>query len=348
MNTRMPKSIALRECIREAWCSGPFRSKKQVVVAIFKKWRAADKDENSDWRHGSGKKSNLQSPDPDQPNPSSTWSKYEEGTSPQNYQGWCMVAEVLGVDVEQIIEPAKEPKLDVPTDVFQTMPGDVPLHRLANLEVSSPTPLKGRNTINTEAGVRQPLAMSIKPIFGTLRNEGLYDQNDNLLATANIEAIYAHVIVETEDKNMDVLDGIGFNGEQVLADVLKCRYVGESNGRLYFEVSAARTSKTLAGISPALPNFVALEGVFNKEDWMGIGIEKGGLQILEFSKDGDAPTSDLNLRDQIKRHVLSRGIDLGNSDGSNHNIHLTARRFFMKRSLESEQTKEGPNDAGNK
>ncbi len=156
---------------------------------------------------------------------------------------------------------------------------------------------------------------------------------------------YAHVIVETNDQHMDVLNGAGFDGEKCFAGNLNCRYGGEHNGRLSFEIAAAKAGTTLAGSSLTIENFVELEGEFNKDDWVGIGIETGGIQILEFAEGNGAPSAKLDLRSQIKRQVLNRGIILDNDGSGHHGIRLTARRFFMKRWLDTNENSPGGQNA---
>lgn len=336
MNIPKPNTKALRQRMSDICAAGPVRKKKQLVAAIFQRWSEEDANDASSWRHGSGKRTNAKVPNPDQKNPLAAWAKYEDGTYPQNFEGWSMVAEILSLDVSEIIQKEAQGSTETlgSNAVFRSMPGEAPLFRLANLDVLAPSPMKGRNAVNTDQGVRQALALSIKPIFGTLRNEVLHDSAGNLIATANVEAVYAHVVINTVDQNMDVLDGIGFHGEYDCAETLRCRYGGEREGQVFFEISPASSKKSLAGTSLTMENFVALEGEFRSEDWIGVGFESGGLQIQEFSSDDQAPSSKLSMREQIKRQVLNQGINLGNTEEGVHNIHLSARRFFMKRAFE--------------
>ncbi|MEP3845547.1 MAG: hypothetical protein ABJM43_09420 [Paracoccaceae bacterium] len=275
------------------------------------------------------------------------WAKYEDGTHPQNHQGWCLVAEVLGVAVTEIVEAQPVSPEQRTVIKFQSSPGETPLHRLANLEVSAPTPLKGRNTINTDEGERQPLALSVKPIFGTLRNEEISDPDGKLLASANIEVTYAFIVVETKDDFMDILDATGFDGEVNVSGVMNCRYGGENENRNYFEISAASARGSLAGTSLTLDNFIELEGVFNRDDWIGIALEAGGLQLMEFSTGIVGETGDLDLRSQIKRQVLNRGLVIGSTHEEQHKLRLTARRYFMRRHLDDAGDLKGGERASN-
>lgn len=344
MSKIRPRTEAIRLRIDAACRSGPLRSKKEVAHAILKKWHDEHNSLENEWSHGSGKRINARAPNPDQINPQATWAKYEDGTYPQNHLGWRMVADILGVSVAEIVdfEPTSQEQSGVGR--FQSAPGEAPLHRLANLEVSAPRPLKGRNTIDTDTDARQPLALSVKPIFGTLRNEEILDPEGKLLASANVEVAYAYIIVDTNDEFMDVLNGAGFDGETTIAGMLSCRYGGEHDGRNYFELSAKNVRGSLAGTAPTLEDFIELEGIFNKDDWIGVAVESGGLQLREFSTGAERPHEDLDLRTQIMRQILNRGLMIEKTENEQHTLKLTARRYFMRRHLqETEDTKDQGN-----
>ena len=231
---------------------------------------------------------------------------------------------------------------DSPHVTFPAMPGEqVSLTRLANLDVAAPKALKGANAVHAELNRRQPIGLSVKPIFGTLREEELYDPDGKLLAIADIEAVSAYIMIETSDPYVEVLAGMGVDGEELVIGTIVCRYQGRINGRVQFEIMAVRTDSanrtTLAGTSQTLSGLVDLEGVFDEDDWIGIGIDRAGLDIVKLSLisgDEDVTSGRLSLESQIKRQVLKQGIELMPESELRQDVRLAAKWYFMKRILE--------------
>ena len=180
----------------------------------------------------------------------------------------------------------------------------------------------------------QAIDLSIKPIFGTLRNEELLSPSGDILAICDVELSYAYVVIEATDVNMGIIDGLGVNGDEVLVGSIYCRYLGAENGRILFEVSPGRSRRSLAGTAQTLKNFVAMEGVFHESDWIGIGIDSGSMLIVSL-KSSDLERSETGnsaiLRSQIKREILRRGINSQIQNSGARDSTVAARCFFMKR-----------------
>lgn len=245
-----------------------------------------------------------------------------------------MAAKILNAPLETIVELQDRHTEDTPNIVFPSAPGEAPLSRLGNLDVSAPNPKRGGNRVHTDDDRVQALALSVRPIFGTQRNEDIFDPDGKLIATGDFEIFYAYILIDTADPNMSVMNGVGVNTDEVSIGGITIRYLGKEDGRILFEIAACKPRTTLAGTSQTVMDLVALEGVFHKEDWIGIGIDKGGLQIVRLNVD-DADANDTNaapsLRNQLKRQILSRGIDLQTEGNSVNETKLTARRYFMRR-----------------
>ena len=161
------------------------------------------------------------------------------------------------------------------------------------------------------------------------------------MATGDFEVRYAFIVVATDDPNMGVLAGVGVDGEQVSQDGITYRYLGKEDGKVLFEISASKPRTTLAGTAQTVTDLVTLEGNFNKEDWIGVGISNGGLQNVRLNLNSaetvDADTTP-SLQNQLKRQILSRGIDFRSPENPHQNTKLTARRYFMKRLFDESDT----------
>ncbi|TQM92415.1 hypothetical protein [Roseinatronobacter monicus] len=325
-----------------------YTTKESIAYAILQRWHAEHHDAGSGWTHGIGKKAGPP-PDPSRENRHAAWARYyaDNGSTPQNIGGWRMAAEVLGIEVEKIVtfsdsSPSKPD--DFPT-VYPRMPGETPLFELANLDVAEPYPIKGANVVFAEDDRRQDIGLSARPTFGTLRDEELSDPDGNLLAVADLEVTYANLIVHTADEHMSLLGGIGIDGEEERAGLI-CRYngPGQDDKKIHFEVRLAESKDesqptrlrrdTLAGMSVELSNIVELRGKFTQDDWIGIGIKTGAIQIVsfEFLAPSEENTQNVySFKSQVKRQVLKRGLELDENDGSHRRIRLASQKYFMKR-----------------
>ena len=233
--------------------------------------------------------------------------------------------------------------------VYRPMPGRTPLIDLANVDVSEPSPIQGANAVYGNQDRRQAIGLTVRPSFGTLRDEELIDPNGTLLAIADLEVSYANIIIFTADEDIAVLSGIGLNGEEKRGSIT-CQYKGTDGRQTVFEVRPVKVEHegasphphrmTLAGISVGLANLAAIEGKFTQEDWVGVGLKTGGLEIVSFyypeqSKSDEKDT--YSLKDQIKRQVLKRGIQIEENESSRGEIHLASKKYFMKRIFDENQ-----------
>lgn len=331
-----PRAAAIRACTDELLKAHKHLSREKIAHAILQRWHDEHYATKSGWSHGIGKKSGGKPPDPNpkQGNCNAAWSAYVNGSRPQNLEGWRMAAEVLKVPLETIVELQYQQGEEAPHVVFSSAPGEAPLSRLGNLDVSAPNPKKGGNRVHTDDDREQALALSVRPIFGTQRNEDIFDPDGNLLATGDFEICYAYILIDTADPNMSVMGGVGVNTDEVSMGGITIRYLGKEDGRILFEIAACKPRTTLAGTSQTVMDLVTLDGVFHREDWIGVGIDKGGLQIVRLNindADSDESKAAPSLRNQLKRQILGRGIDLQTEGNSLTETKLTARRYFMMR-----------------
>ncbi len=330
-----PKSAEIEKQMSALISKGEYRTKTCIARAIFDEWRRAHNSEEDSWRHGTGKVNNRDLPDPDQKQPLASWSAYVKGTREQNLEGWKMVANVFQVPVHRIVEIEQRSMTSERAFYSQSAPGEGPLSKICNLDISKPFPRKGANAVSDLEGGVQAIALSAKPIFGTLRDEEIYDPDGNLIAEVDVEATRVNVLVKTVDPNMDVIDGIGFEGGEVVKGSIRCRYLGNQDGYFEFELSAETEIETLAGTTQTLDELVALEGTFHRDDWIGLEVERGGLKIVSLVEtDDDVPPTgiDLKLKNQLKQQILGRGIAFDNQEHrSSPKSAIAVLKYFMRR-----------------
>jgi hypothetical protein len=330
-----PKSAEIEKQMFALISAGEYKTKTCIARAVFDVWRKAHNSEELSWRHGTGKVNNRDVPDPDQSQPLSSWTAYVKGGREQNLDGWKMVANVLQVPVHRIVEIERRSMTSERAFYSQSAPGEGPLSKICNLDISKPFPRKGANAVSNLEGRLQAVALSAKPIFGTLRDEEVYDPEGNLVTEADVEATRVNILVKTVDPHMDVIDGIGFEGGEVVKGSIRCRYLGNQDGYFEFELSAEAEIETLAGTTQTLDELVALEGTFHRDDWIGLEVERGGLKIVRLAEtDTDvAPTGiDRELKNQLKQQILSRGIVFDDQEqSSSRKSAIAVLKYFMRR-----------------
>lgn len=330
-----PNSAAIEKQMSVLISAGEYQTKTCIARAVFDVWREAHNSEEVSWRHGTGKVNNRDLPNPDQKQPLPSWSAYVKGRREQNLEGWKMVANVLQVPVQKIVDTEQRATASDRVFYSQSAPGEGPLSKLCNLDISKPFPRKGANAVSDLEGRVQAIALSAKPIFGTLRDEEISDPDGNLIAEADVEATRVNVLVKTVDPHMDVIDGIGFEGGEVVKGSIRCRYLGNQDGYFEFELSAETEIETLAGTTQTLDELVALEGTFHRDDWIGLEVERGGLKIVRLVEtDVDAVPAGIDraLKNQLKQQVLSRGIVFDNQNQpSGRKNAIAVLKYFMRR-----------------
>lgn len=332
--TVKPNSTAIEQQMAALISTRVFKTKTCIARAIFDRWRKAHLSKEVPWQHGTGKVNNRDLPDPDQKQPLASWSAYVKGMREQNLDGWKMVADILQVSVQKIVETQQPEASEGRAFYSQSAPGEGPLSKICNLDISKPFPRNGANAVSDIEDRLQAIALSAKPIFGTLRDEEIYDPDGNLIAEADVEATRVSVLIRTVDPHMDVIDGIGVEGGEVTKGSVKCRYLGNQDGFFEFELSAEDEIETLAGTTQTLDDLVALEGKFNRDDWIGLEVARGGLQIVRLAEvefDGPQTGIDSKLRNQLKQQILSKGIVFDSEEMPSRKSAVAVLKYFMRR-----------------
>lgn len=331
-----PKTNAIKAKIAEIVQIGAeFKDRNAVARAIFLRWRNAHISHDDRWFHGGGKKANATPPDPDQANPYSSLMRYITGHAMQNRRGWEMVAEVLVVRVEDLIDFPSRISAEVPT-MFAPFgavmaPGQLPLSKLANIDVARPLPLMGANAVFSDPNRKQAISLSARAIFNTIRSEEICSKDGDLIAVADFELTHAYLVVHVSDPNMTVLGGIGMEGKVECGDI-QISYHGTQDDLVLFELAAKAQGGTLAGIVQRLENLVQLEGRFVETDFLGTAVEKNGIRPMNLrfeGQDDELPQGRFIIQ-AMKRQLLSRGIRLDCAEDAPDEKWLTAKRYFMK------------------
>ncbi len=204
-----------------------FRERNDVARAIFFAWKTTHLSKIDPWFHGNAKKKNHHPPNPEQLNPYSALTNIAKDGI-QNYHGWEIAANVLGVDIADILQKKPFGNEAISSIGVGMVPGDFPLDRLANIDVFKPNPRGGMNLVSLEADKRQTLSFDVRAIFNTIRNEPLYDADGQLIATADMELDYAYLIVQLSDPTAVLKRGTGVDGGRVAVGKFWISYLGTS------------------------------------------------------------------------------------------------------------------------
>ena len=310
-----------------------FKKRNDVAQAIFEAWETAHLCDSDPWVHGNGKKSNQKPPKSEQGNAYSVLlGIMTNGT--QNYHGWEIAAKILGVDIADLLQKKPLENRMITSTGVGMVPGDFPLDRLANIDVSKPNPRDGMNSVSLEAGKRRTLSFDVRAIFNTIRNEPLYDADGQLIAIADMELDYAYLIVQLDDPTAELKRGMGVDGGRVAVGKFWISYLGTSEGVVQFEVMPREPSNTLAGASENLQELAELDACFSIDDSIGAAFDANALRPKRIRY--EESTEEASSRKQqplllaLKQQVLARGISLAARGGEGNGRKLAARRFFMK------------------
>lgn len=313
-----------------------FSSRNELAEAIFEKWRASHYDDIDGWTHGLGKKANVKPPEPKFEDCYAGFSKYISGQSGQNLRGWEMVAEVLGVRVSEIVEISSEEDEGEtsPIGKFGALltPGELPLSKLANLDVFAPEPLEGANRVHPEPESRQAIALSARAIFNSIRDEEFTTPEGVLVAQADIELSYAYLVVHVSDPKIEVLNCFAMTGRQNLGDI-QISYMGTEENCVVFEITPRQKGASLSGIAQFVEKLVEFHGCFLRSDYLGAAFDSNGVRLQNLRL---APTS--GASDPVKRpitlsmkeQIIRRGIALSERAQNKDRKLLAVKRFFME------------------
>jgi len=337
VHTITPKTKAIRSRINAAIQEGKFSCLDNVARTILKRWHKEHYSSETSWIHGSGKKTNGHPPNPEQANVSSCLSRYINGTTAQNVEGWKMVAELLDVGLEDIVEwPSVVSGRELGqngTRGIAMASGPLPLSKLANVDVYRPWPSEGGNRVHLDSERQQAIALSARAMFNTIRNEEFCSDDGALVAEADIELTYAYLVVRVADPSVEILAGIGMDGRMELGKT-QISYIGTQDDLVFFEIAPSVEGESLAGIAQLMDNFVELKGRFDRADFIGAAFEGNGIRLakLHFPEPvvGEKSIKTRPIGQSIKKQILARAIALSSCSNPSDEKMLTVKRFFME------------------
>lgn len=327
----LPRFDKIKARMKSLVKEGDFTSQEDIAREILKKWWQAYSE---GWEHGVGTRRGSKPPSPHTQNCNARWTKFAKGDYLQNTQGWKMVAEVLNVELFEIVDSFKNSAGSRTFLPSPNMPGEIPLHRLGAISVADPSPNAGQNTVYADAEREQTIGLSVRVNFGSIRNEDFYSEDGEYIANATAEASIVYVVIKTESPEVRVLSGLGVSSGEVVIGNIVCRFGLELEGHIDFELRPLKGAATLAGISEVLTDLAVVQGEFGRDDWVGLYIKPGGLQLPIITFDGEKSSmagKHLTIREQIKRQVLKRGIELLIVGEENQDTTVLSRRFFMRK-----------------
>ena len=313
-----------------------FSSRNELAEEILKKWNSSHYNDADGWTHGLGKKAGVKPPAPKFEDCYAGFSKFINGQSRQNLRGWEMVAEILGVHVSKIVEISSgqgEGATNAKSKFGALLtPGELPLMKLANLDVFAPEPLEGANRVHPEPESRQSIALSARAIFNSIRDEEFTTPEGVLVAQADIELSYAYLVVHVSDPKIEVLNCFAMTGRQNLGDI-QISYMGTEENCVVFEITPRQNGASLSGIAQFIEKLVEFRGCFKRSDYLGAGFDSNGIRLQNLRL---APTSGANETEKrpitrsMKEQIIRRGMALSQRALSKDKKLLAVKRFFME------------------
>lgn len=292
--------------------SGSACSNDTLAHEVLLAWKAANDDPSHKFKHGRNEASKTPSPDAAQPY--SRFSKYLDGRQGQKLSGWKICAEVLGCNVVDLVHgKSRYPELEsiIALERRKIFAGSAAVDGLANIEISEPRPLDGKNQVNPDSEDTQHISLDVRLIFNS-RDDLWEEPQGGKRYTCRIVLTQARVDAEFEKKGVFIVNGVAIEG-QVTTRALVISYLGafpENKGMSWRVLPLI--GKTLDGVSELLYQFCDLEAVLTKNDTVSISVEPHWISIASLESEEPEATMEAGqiteIKNHIRRQILNRAL----------------------------------------